>query len=134
MRFFVTESPFFVDWSAADASLLSWSERALRYGNWTDRRHLDATIPVTPGMLLNGTLYGHLFLFREGASPDPKHADYRSAHVAYSRHGTRGGGRQKPGSFGFFCLFIEPRGDSAESVPARAQGGRHQEPDDGRGL
>lgn len=58
-------------------SNLFWYKEGLKYGDWTSGPNRDGTyvieksVPVTPNMRNNGSLFLHAFLIRTGYSPDP---------------------------------------------------------------
>lgn len=58
-------------------SNLFWYKEGLKYGDWTSGPNADGSyfiqksIPLTPNMKNNGSLFLHAFLTRSGYSPDP---------------------------------------------------------------
>ncbi|XP_018576856.1 cleft lip and palate transmembrane protein 1 homolog [Anoplophora glabripennis] len=63
-------------------SNLFWYKEGLTYGDWSSGPNGDGTyfieksVPVTPNMRNNGSLFLHAFLTRSGYSPDPKAENY----------------------------------------------------------
>ncbi|KAF8354062.1 hypothetical protein PRIPAC_95685 [Pristionchus pacificus] len=54
-----------------------WLRKGLTYGDWDSEETHSRVIPTPKSLLLNNSLYLHVFVVREGASPDPKNR----AHV-----------------------------------------------------
>ncbi|GMR61719.1 hypothetical protein PMAYCL1PPCAC_31914 [Pristionchus mayeri] len=54
-----------------------WLRKGLTYGDWDSEETYARVIPTPSSLLKNNSLYLHVFVVREGASPDPKNR----AHV-----------------------------------------------------
>ncbi len=63
---------------------LIWSQQALRY-DWSDsnERQANVSVPVTPHMLNNGSVWAHCFFTMAGYSHDPDAKRYTPAAVIY---------------------------------------------------
>ena len=63
---------------------LVWQQHSLRY-DWSpeNERTANLTLPVTPHMLNNGSMYAHIFFSMAGAPHDPDAAQYKPTAVIY---------------------------------------------------
>jgi hypothetical protein len=63
---------------------LVWSQQSLRY-DWSDsnERQANVSIPVTPHMLNNGSVWAHCFFTMAGFPHDPDAKRYTPAAVIY---------------------------------------------------
>lgn len=70
-----------------DEAALFWKETDLVYGDWTSGPNGDgsrlksSTFPVPQVLLNNGSLYLHVFVVKEGQSPNPKDRHYVKREV-----------------------------------------------------
>ncbi|KAI9152627.1 hypothetical protein H9P43_009423 [Blastocladiella emersonii ATCC 22665] len=70
-----SESPEFAAFD--DPSALLWSSPAeFEYAQWETHQTASFNITVPPNVYANGSYYAHVFLTRNGASPDPAAAAY----------------------------------------------------------
>ena len=73
-----------------DERALFWKEGGLIYGDWTSgpngdgSRMKSTTFPVPEVLLKNGSFYLHVFIVREGQSPNPKDRHYVKREVIYN--------------------------------------------------
>ncbi|VDD85786.1 unnamed protein product [Enterobius vermicularis] len=73
-----------------DEAALFWKETDLVYGDWTSGPNGDgsrlksSTFPVPQVLLNNGSLYLHVFVVKEGQSPNPKDRHYVKREVVYN--------------------------------------------------
>ncbi|KAL4237426.1 Cleft lip and palate transmembrane protein 1 like protein [Mactra antiquata] len=69
---------------------LFWSKKGLKYGDWESGPQGDGThifsgsIPATPTVQNNGSIYLHVYIVKEGNSPNPANKDlYRKRDTIY---------------------------------------------------
>jgi hypothetical protein len=89
---YVSEHPTFAEFERPGA--LVWSERGLRYGDWDGTRTASVSLPLSPAVQHNGTLYLHAYMVKRGYSPDVLADRYRSdavveAHVPVIKYWPR---------------------------------------------
>ena len=82
LHVYVGESDDFV---ALNKDSLVWHQRDLKY-NWdaSNERTLNMSIPVTPHMLNNGSVYAHIFLTHKNVPHDPDAPRYKPQAVVHS--------------------------------------------------
>ena len=69
LRIFLSSSPRFTAFN--DSSSLIWKQEGMVYADFSDREH-HVQVPITDGMLRNGSLFAHVYVTKAGFSPDPK--------------------------------------------------------------
>jgi Cleft lip and palate transmembrane protein 1 (CLPTM1) len=85
MAVYVSETYDFFDFDNEDK--LVWSENNLVYGQLeSNNRYKNVSIPATPRMQQNGSVYAHVYLTQIGKSPDPSTKNFRRLATVYKRH------------------------------------------------
>ncbi|GLH01413.1 Uncharacterized protein GBIM_07572 [Gryllus bimaculatus] len=88
---YVSELPKFRDFNNPDA--LIWTQKGLVYGDWTGGPNGDGTIvhntqiKTSEALQNNGSLYLHVYITRQGRSPNPEagKGHYIASQVAYNK-------------------------------------------------
>ncbi|CAG8456951.1 4361_t:CDS:10 [Ambispora gerdemannii] len=83
LRVYVSENENFDQFNDPDA--LVWHAANIRFGNWNDEREKSLEIPTSPNVQKNGTLYAHIYLTLEQASPNPQDHAYEPNMLVYKR-------------------------------------------------
>ncbi len=69
-----------------DKSAKVWQERNLRYMIESDPERMNSIVlPLTDHLYNNGSLFAHIFVYRDGTSPNPKSPQYSETFV-YKSH------------------------------------------------
>ncbi|KAF9057869.1 cleft lip and palate transmembrane 1 [Panaeolus papilionaceus] len=72
--------------SPQDEGLPNFVWENITYGDYNDHRMVDYDIKFPDSVLHNGTLWAHIYLTRDGISPNPRNnQDYHPARVQYVR-------------------------------------------------
>jgi hypothetical protein len=59
-----------------DSGALVWHDTDFTYADDFTARSTTVQVPLTEQLLSNGSLFAHVFVSKQGASPDPKHGSY----------------------------------------------------------
>ncbi|CAB3368484.1 Hypothetical predicted protein [Cloeon dipterum] len=88
MYVFLSENEQFNDFN--DPKSLVWHKENLVYGDWYGGPDLDGsystslTFPTSQKLRNNGSIFLHVYVTKNGYSPDPKSASYSGKNVAYA--------------------------------------------------
>ncbi|CAG8571160.1 14794_t:CDS:10 [Funneliformis caledonium] len=69
LRVYISEEENFTDFRNLD--VLIWHAPSIQLGNWDDERDISTDIQTSVNVRNNGTLYAHIYLTLNKASPDP---------------------------------------------------------------
>ncbi|CAI2180434.1 3776_t:CDS:10 [Funneliformis geosporum] len=69
LRVYISEDENFADFKNLD--VLKWHASSIQLGNWDDERDKSVDIQTSVNVRNNGTLYAHIYLTLNKASPDP---------------------------------------------------------------
>ncbi|ORX88419.1 cleft lip and palate transmembrane 1 [Basidiobolus meristosporus CBS 931.73] len=68
-----------------DPSALAWKTSSIEFGQW-DERHTKVSIPATPTIQHNGTLYAHVYLTHHLTSPNPNDSTFNETMCTHLRY------------------------------------------------
>ncbi|CAG8615179.1 13598_t:CDS:10, partial [Ambispora leptoticha] len=83
LKVYISEKENFVQFDDPDA--LVWHAPSIRFGDWNDEREKSMEIQTSPSVQKNGTLYAHIYLTLERASPNPQDPAYDQNMLVYKR-------------------------------------------------
>ncbi|KZP13461.1 cleft lip and palate transmembrane 1 [Athelia psychrophila] len=85
-----TGDVFSAQWTSAwrkdaDEGLPSFKWENITYGDWQDTRVVDLDVALPEHVMRNGSLWADMFLMKDGASPNPAHANFDPHSVHHTR-------------------------------------------------
>ncbi|KAG9297904.1 hypothetical protein G9A89_002612 [Geosiphon pyriformis] len=83
MRVYISEKEEFLQFE--DPTALVWHVPGIRFGDWEEEHEKALEMEITSDVQRNGTLYAHIYLTLERASPNPADPGYQSNMRVYQR-------------------------------------------------
>ncbi|CAG8537139.1 17207_t:CDS:10 [Acaulospora colombiana] len=83
LRVYISEKEYFTKFD--DPSSLVWHASNIHYGDWKDERENYLEIQTSAAVRNNGSLYAHIFLTLEKATPNPFEPGYQDNMIVYTR-------------------------------------------------
>ncbi|CAG8521339.1 2071_t:CDS:2 [Acaulospora morrowiae] len=83
LHVYVSEKEYFTDFN--DPSALIWHTSNIHYGDWNEERESEVEIETSAAVRNNGSLYAHIYLTLEKATPNPLEPGYQDGMIVYTR-------------------------------------------------